>query len=228
MSSWLLSYPDGNTRRSPDRADAWEYAVVDSDSRETPSHDGTDYDACFALALTDENKQFLLDSAHTRIDLVLRERTIGFFDAPPPGILHERFGAFVTLRLYGSLRGCIGKLLSSDPLYITVADMAEAAAFHDSRFSPLTMGEFPAIEIEISVMSPITRCDDPSQVNIGRHGLIMRRGGQQGLLLPQVAVEWEWDRETFLAQACRKAGLPLDAWHDPDTEIYWFEALVFG
>ena len=184
-------------------------------------------EARFELSLTEEEKEFLLDTVRRRIDLVLREQEVGFLPEPPPGVLHEKLGAFVTLKLHGSLRGCIGKLVSSDPLYTTVSDMAEAAAFHDSRFPPLTMSEFAAIEIEISIMSPITRCDDPSKIVIGKHGLIMRRGPNQGLLLPQVAVEWEWDRETFLAQTCRKARLPLDAWHDPNTEIYWFEALVF-
>lgn len=180
----------------------------------------------FELALTDEEKQFLLHTVHHRIDLVLHERKIVFAPLPESVVLREKLGAFVTLKLYGSLRGCIGRLVSNDPLYVTVADMAEASAFHDSRFPPLTVGEFAEIEAEISIMGPITLCPDPSLIVIGRHGLIMRRGQRQGLLLPQVAVEWEWDRETFLSQTCRKAGLAPDAWRDAETEIYWFEALV--
>ena len=180
----------------------------------------------FTLTLTPEERQYLFDTVHNRIDLALRERPVGALPAPPPGALDAKLGAFVTLKRHGQLRGCIGRLASSDPLYITVGDMAEAAAFHDSRFPSLTLPEFPDIEVEISIMGPITRCPDPSQIVVGKHGLIMRKGQHQGLLLPQVPVEWEWDRETFLAQTCRKAGLPPDAWHDPDTEIYWFEAFI--
>ena len=180
----------------------------------------------FELALTPEEKMYLLDLARSRIDLVLHDQPVAFPPPPPPGMAQEKFGAFVTLKRQGQLRGCIGRLISEEPLFVTVGDMAEAAAFHDSRFPPLSIEEFPALELEISVMGPITRCTDPSQIVVGKHGLIMRKGNRQGLLLPQVAVEWEWDRETFLAQTCHKAGLPPDAWHDPDTEIYWFEALV--
>ncbi|MDL2209435.1 AmmeMemoRadiSam system protein A [Desulfovibrio sp. OttesenSCG-928-O18] len=181
----------------------------------------------FELSLSPEEKLYLLDLVRSRIDLVLRDQSVAFPSPPPHGMLEEKFGAFVTLKRNGQLRGCIGRLLSEDPLFITVGDMAEAAAFHDSRFTPLTLEEFPSLEVEISVMGPITRCMDPTQIVVGRHGLIMRKGDRQGLLLPQVPVEWEWDRDTFLEQTCRKAGLPPDAWHDPDTEIYWFEALVF-
>lgn len=184
-------------------------------------------DAHFELALTPEDKQYLHQVVRSRIDLILRDQPVGFLPPPSSKALQEKLGAFVTLKLHGSLRGCIGRIIGNDPLFVTVGDMAEAAAFHDSRFQALTLSEFAEIEVEISVMSPVTRCVDPSAITVGRHGLIMRRGRNQGLLLPQVPVEWEWDRETFLAQACRKAGLPPDAWHDPDTEIYWFEAMVF-
>ena len=183
-------------------------------------------DADFTLELSIEERQYLHDLVRSRIDLVLRDRKVGFPQPPPEGVLHEKLGAFVTLKLHGQLRGCIGRLVSDDTLFATVGDMAEASAFHDSRFPPLTLAEFPEVEEEISIMGPITRCPDPSKIEIGRHGLIMRRGARQGLLLPQVPVEWEWDRETFLAQTCDKAGLPRDAWHEPDTEIYWFEAFV--
>lgn len=181
----------------------------------------------FALSFSQEEKAYLLDIARSRIDLVLRDQPVAFPPPPPPGPAQEKLGAFVTLKRQGQLRGCVGRLISEDPLFVTVGDMAEAAAFHDSRFLPLTLEEFPTLELEISVMGPITRCPDPSRIVVGKHGLIMRKGSRQGLLLPQVPVEWEWDRETFLAQTCQKAGLPPDAWHDPDTEIYWFEALVF-
>ena len=183
-------------------------------------------DEVFELSLSEEERQYLLDAVRSRIDLVLREQKVGAMPPPPPGALHEKLGAFVTLKRNGQLRGCIGRIASNEPLYLTVGDMAEAAAFHDSRFPPVLLSEFGALDIEVSVIGPITRCEDPTLVEVGKHGLIMRREGRQGLLLPQVPVEWEWDRETFLDQTCRKAGLPADAWHDPDTEIYWFEAIV--
>lgn len=183
-------------------------------------------DDVFTLSLSDEERRYLQDTVRSRIDSALHDQPVGGMAPPPPGALHQKLGAFVTLKLHGQLRGCIGRLVGADALYVTVGDMAEAAAFHDSRFLPLTLPEFGDIEVEISVMGPITRCEDPSRIVVGRHGLIMRKGSQQGLLLPQVPVEWEWDRETFLAQTCRKAGLPPDAWHDPDTEIYWFEAFI--
>lgn len=182
--------------------------------------------AKFNPGLTTEDKKYLLDLVRSRIDLVLREKQVGFLTPPSEGALHETYGAFVTLNRNGKLRGCIGRLISEEPLYLTVGEMAEAAAFHDSRFPPVAMEDLADLEVEVSIMGPITKCEDPSQIVVGRHGLIMRRGDKQGLLLPQVPVEWEWDRETFLAQTCVKAGLSPDAWHDPDTEIFWFEAYV--
>jgi len=179
----------------------------------------------FTLTLSAEERQFLLESVKKRIDSVLRERKL-VETPPPPGILFEKYGAFVTLKRNGQLRGCIGRIASSHPLYLTVSEMAEAAAFHDTRFPPLLLSECNDLDVEISVIGPITHCDDPSLVEVGKHGLIVRRKERQGLLLPQVPVEWEWDSETFLDQTCRKAGLPAEAWHDPETEIYWFEALV--
>lgn len=180
----------------------------------------------FELSLSVEERQYLLDAVRARIDLVLREQKTDAAVPPPQGALHEKWGAFVTLKRNGRLRGCIGRIASNEPLHITVGEMAEAAAFHDSRFPPLLLSEFEDLEVEVSVIGPITLCPDPALVEVGRHGLIMRRDGRQGLLLPQVPVEWEWDRETFLDQACRKAGLPAEAWREPDTEIYWFEALI--
>ena len=152
--------------------------------------------------------------------------------APPPGVLHRSLGVFVTFKKDGHLRGCIGSMVGDGPLYRTVARMACAAAFEDPRFPPVTAAEVPALELDISVLGPITRCADPAAVRIGRHGLLVRQGFRSGVLLPQVPVEWGWDRETFLAQTCRKAGLPPDAWRnawrDGHTELYWFEAEVFG
>ncbi|MBG0790522.1 MAG: AmmeMemoRadiSam system protein A [Desulfovibrionaceae bacterium] len=182
----------------------------------------------FRFDLTDREKDYLKD-------LVVQSIAHGLDPSkgpsgppqPPSDTLRKRLGAFVTLKLGGSLRGCIGNVQGSGELYRTVWDMAQSAAFQDPRFPPLSEGEFSAVEYEISILSPIEPCPDPEWVEIGRHGLIMSRDGRSGLLLPQVPVEWGWDRETFLAQTCVKAGLPRNAWKDPNTTILWFEAVVF-
>ncbi|WP_272701060.1 AmmeMemoRadiSam system protein A [Desulfovibrio sp. Fe33] len=182
----------------------------------------------FRFELTDGEKQYLKNLVIQAISSGL-----GIGDGPhtppepPTEKLRGHLGAFVTLKLHGSLRGCIGNVYGAGELYRTVWDMALSAAFRDPRFPPLTEGEFHAMEYEISILGPIEPCPDPALVEVGRHGLIMRRGGRSGLLLPQVPVEWDWDRETFLSQTCAKAGLPRDAWQEADTEIYWFEAEVF-
>lgn len=147
--------------------------------------------------------------------------------ASVPPLLAEKRGAFVTLKKKGRLRGCIGHIVGTQPLYLTVAAMAQAAAFEDPRFLPLKPEEFPDLEFEISVMSPLEKLADPGQVEVGRHGLILRRGVRQGLLLPQVPVEYGWDRRQFLEATCEKAGMEPDCWKDPATEATVFSAEVF-
>lgn len=137
-------------------------------------------------------------------------------------------GAFVTLTSKGALRGCIGNIRGFRPLYQTVSEMAVAAATEDPRFPPMKQAELDDLHIEISVLSPFEKVEDPALVEVGRDGLYIKRGSYSGLLLPQVATEWKWDRNTFLSQTCSKAGLPTDAWKLPDTEIYSFTAEVFG
>lgn len=146
---------------------------------------------------------------------------------PDSELLKQQLGAFVTLKRQGQLRGCIGWLVDTEPLYLTVARMALSAAFKDPRFPALQKQEQDDLEVEISIMGPITLCADPELIQIGRHGLIMRRDNRQGLLLPQVPLEWGWDRQTFLSQTCVKAGLPPQSWREKETEILWFEAVVF-
>ncbi|WP_027175701.1 AmmeMemoRadiSam system protein A [Desulfovibrio aminophilus] len=182
----------------------------------------------FHFTLTDEEKIYLKDLVRLSIASRLTPGH-GPDDppAPPTDKLRERLGAFVTLSLDGRLRGCIGHIQGAGPLFRTVWDMAQAAAFQDPRFPPLTAGEFARLEVEISILSPLTPCPDPELVEVGRHGLLMRRGYQSGLLLPQVPVEWGWDRLKFLGQTCLKAGLPADAWKAEGTDIFWFEAEVF-
>ena len=151
-------------------------------------------------------------------------------DDPVPDlpILHAPGAAFVTLRKAGTLRGCIGHLAAEQPLWISVREMAAAAATRDDRFPPITPGELPGLDIEISVLSPRRRIAGPEQVVIGRDGLFVRLGTSSGILLPQVATEHGWGDEEFLSQTCRKAGLDPDAWTDPATSIESFTAEVFG
>ncbi|HLX85788.1 MAG TPA: AmmeMemoRadiSam system protein A [Terriglobales bacterium] len=148
-----------------------------------------------------------------------------FSEAPPPGLSEPR-GIFTTLYLGGQLRGCVGYAMPVAPLYRAVAETACAAAFDDSRFVPVTKEEAPSLQIALSVLSRLFAIR-PECVEVGRHGLVISRGARRGLLLPQVPVENGWDRDTFLQQTCRKAGLPLDAWQTGAT-IEAFTAEVFA
>lgn len=136
-------------------------------------------------------------------------------------------GAFVSLHIGGRLRGCIGMIESPGPLAETVARCAAAAALEDPRFDPVTPSEVPELEIEVSVLSPL-RAARADEVEPGTHGLRIRRGYASGLLLPQVATRYHWSRERFLEETCHKAGLPPDAWRQPDTRIEVFTAEVFA
>ena len=141
--------------------------------------------------------------------------------------LGEMRGAFVTLQSHGTLRGCIGDIHGREPLAVTVQNMAAAAALRDPRFPPVTESEVESLEIDISVLSPMRKADAPAEVEVGRHGVWIRKGFQQGVLLPQVPVEHGWGRDEFLDHACLKAGLAPEAWQEPDTEIWIFSADVF-
>jgi AmmeMemoRadiSam system protein A len=145
----------------------------------------------------------------------------------PAPVLSQPGGAFVTLHKAGDLRGCIGHIEPSEPLGKVVPRCAVAAGSSDPRFPPITSSELDAIDIEISLLGPLETITGPQDVVIGRDGLVVERGWQRGLLLPQVAVEWGWDAEKFLAHTCRKAGLPEDAWQKGAT-VWRFEAEVFS
>ncbi len=151
-------------------------------------------------------------------------------DLPEPcsPALRENLGVFVTLTLGGRLRGCIGCLIGREPLYLATARMARAAAFEDARFPPLRAGEWPHVVLDISVLGPLSRCPDPSRIEIGRHGLLLIRHGRSGVFLPQVPVEQGWDLPTYLERLCDKAGLPAGSWAAEDAELYWYEAFVFS
>ncbi|RTZ91734.1 MAG: AMMECR1 domain-containing protein, partial [Deltaproteobacteria bacterium] len=139
----------------------------------------------------------------------------------------EYRGAFVTLTKNGNLRGCIGLIQPVKPLAESVQEMAIAAAFQDPRFPPLTKGEWPEIDIEISALTPFRKIEDLSEIQVGTHGIYIQKGPYSGLLLPQVATEYGWDREEFLQQTCIKAGLHPMAYKDPDAKIYIFSADIF-
>jgi len=178
------------------------------------------------FSLTEEERKSLLLSAREAIESSLEHRDAKWPDIPSTLIIPR--GAFVTLTSGAHLRGCIGRLTPSGPLMDTVRSMAKAAAFEDPRFSPINCEEWSLISIEISVLGPMERLASVEEIVIGQHGLYIVQGFRAGVLLPQVAKEWGWDRDEFLVQVCRKAGLHSEAWHDPSAELYRFEAAVFG
>jgi AmmeMemoRadiSam system protein A len=149
--------------------------------------------------------------------------------APSPAAFPPASGVFVTVKNGGELRGCLGTLESRDSLAGDVARCAADAASRDPRFAPVSAAELPRIAIEVSALGPLEPIDrfTPGAVVVGRHGLVVEQGPRRGLLLPQVATEWGWTAEEFLAQTCTKAGLPRDAWRH-GARIYRFEADVFG
>jgi AmmeMemoRadiSam system protein A len=145
--------------------------------------------------------------------------------------LQGRQGCFVTLRRGGQLRGCLGCFTSEEPLWETVREHAVAAATQDPRFrmDPVTPDEVPRLQIEISVLSPLERIENPLDLELGRHGILIRRGLRRGCFLPQVAAETGWSKEEFLSHCCvGKAGLEPEAWRSPDTKVMVFTAEVFG
>jgi len=179
-----------------------------------------------SLGLTEEEKKTLRQIAYSTIE----GRVKG--DKPPrvdvlTEALKGKRGAFVSLHKHGQLRGCIGSIQPTKPLHQTVEEMAAAAAFNDPRFESLTAKELKDVELEISVLTPLERVKDVKEIEVGKHGLYIKKGFFSGLLLPQVAIDYNWDRITFLEETCRKAGLPRNAWKEKDAEIYLFSADIF-
>ena len=179
--------------------------------------------------LSEAEKKFLLEIARRTIETYAREGKPPELPSPDEVSenLRSRRGAFVTLHKRGMLRGCIGVFEGRAPLYQTVSNMAIASGWEDPRFPALDASELEEIEIEISVLSPL-RPARPEEIEVGKHGIYITKGFYRGVLLPQVAVEYNWDRDTFLAQTCIKAGLNPDAWKDPDTKIEIFSAEIFS
>ena len=196
--------------------------------------------------LNEEQKKKLLNIARQTIETYVKERRVIEFKETDPELL-KSYGAFVTLRKCTlnrarsgsgpiskiqddaeSLRGCIGHIVSKEPLYKVVRDMAIASSTEDPRFPPVTKEELKDIKIEISVLSKPKLIKSINEFELGKHGVIIQKGFNQGVFLPQVATETGWKKEEFLSNLCaHKAGLPPDAWQDKDTKIYVFEAKVF-
>lgn len=180
------------------------------------------------FSLSEREKNALITLARTSVEHAIHHRKA--YDAPMPqeAALNREAGAFVTLKEGGTLRGCIGYTSASKPLYQTVRDTATLAAFSDPRFEPVSAEEVSKLEYEISVLSPLRRVQDVRQIQVGQHGLLIKNGRREGLLLPQVPTEHHWDRVRFLEQTCAKAGMPEQCWKEEDTDIFSFTADVFG
>ena len=186
------------------------------------------------MLLTEEEGEEGLKLARQAIEKYLSEnRRLKAEEAHVPARFEEDRGVFVTLNKHGDLRGCIGYPYPVFKLKDAIIDAAISAAVSDPRFPPVTKEEFEDIVIELTILTTpqVLKAakpkDLPKQIEIGRHGLIVKKGMYQGLLLPQVATEYEWSAEEFLCQTCWKAGLPQDAWLDKDTEVSTFEGQIF-
>jgi len=176
--------------------------------------------------LTAEEKRELFRIARAAVEAAVSKKPRPEL-SPLTDVLAQRRGVFVTLKIHGQLRGCIGYIEAVKPLYLAVAEMAREAAVGDPRFPPVSERELSSLEYEISVLTPKREISDPSEFIVGRHGIIVERDGRGGVFLPQVAPEQGWDREQTLTYLClHKAGLPGDAWKDKRTKLYVFEAEV--
>ena len=178
--------------------------------------------------LSEKERAHLLDIARKAVEYAVTDGEV--YPCSDNGFkaLSTDRGAFVTLNEGGNLRGCIGYTSPVKPLFETVRDAAISAAMNDPRFPSVSQEELPSISYEISVLSPFRKVTDTDQIEIGKHGLMVKNGRNEGLLLPQVATDYQWDRRTFLENTCRKAGLPTDAWKQENTDIFMFTALVFA
>ncbi|MDA8161970.1 MAG: AmmeMemoRadiSam system protein A [Desulfobacteraceae bacterium] len=177
--------------------------------------------------LNRREQKILLDLARKAIETQLSGMPITFTSISDKALTRQ-LGVFVTLHKHGQLRGCIGTFVSNKPLYEQVCDMAISSAFNDPRFRPLAKAELKDITLEISVLSPLRRITDINEIEVGVHGIYIIKGPHGGVLLPQVATEYGWDRLTFLDQTCVKAGLYPGCWKDHAAEIYIFSADIFN
>jgi AmmeMemoRadiSam system protein A len=176
------------------------------------------------VQLTDDSLAALHTAAADAIVEAVTGRTTGAvrFDAPVPSAQ----GIFVTVRVHGALRGCIGFVELRDSLPVQLREAARRAATADHRFMPVNASELPALTFDITLLGPLERLESPLDFTIGTHGLVIEASGRRGLLLPQVPLEYGWDREQFLEALCQKALLPAASWNRPDTALFRFEGHV--
>ena len=180
------------------------------------------------LELDKRQKKLLLGIARETIENTVTGAPPFEYNIEDP-VLNTECGAFVTIHHLGNLRGCIGNITASTPLWVTVMNMAVEASIRDPRFPPVTTSELDDIDIEISALSPMRKIDDYNEIKIPGQGVMVRMGFRSGVYLPQVATETGWDREEFMNSLCaHKAGIPMDAWKTGECEIYVFDAEVFG
>jgi AmmeMemoRadiSam system protein A len=178
------------------------------------------------MSMDAASRALLLGIARSAIEVAVRETPATPFDDTP--ILREERGVFVTLRRGGRLRGCIGRVDPDGPLSSLLPLMAVAAATQDPRFPALTADELDELHIEISLLTVPMPVSGPAEVEIGRHGLLVFARGRRGVLLPQVATEYQWTADEFLAQTCMKASLPGDAWQEPGARVHSFETEIIA
>jgi AmmeMemoRadiSam system protein A len=190
---------------------------ADSSQKNTPKN---------TMSLTDEDKILLRQIARRAVEDSVNGKKVDTPE-PIPASLKRKCCAFVTLRKKEKLRGCIGCLSANESLANTVHKMAISAALKDPRFPPVKIDELPDLEYEISVLGPLDKISNIKDIHVGTHGIYIKNGKRHGVLLPQVATEYQWDCITFLEQTCIKARLPKDAWKDPDTNIHIFSAVMF-
>ncbi len=179
------------------------------------------------IRLDQSQKDLLIKVVRYTIEAHLEDRDYDASTLMTDPVFDGKFGLFVTLTIQSELRGCIGYIEGVKELRQAIQEMAIQAAFHDPRFYPLTPQEYQQIEVEISILYPLEEIKDVLTVEVGRHGLVMERDYHKGLLLPQVAIDHKWDRERFLNETCRKAGMEAYCWEN-GAKVYGFEAEVFG
>lgn len=178
--------------------------------------------------LNQKEKDILIQIARKNLESFFQKKKVSYGEGFSKN-LQEHKGAFVTLRKFNRLRGCMGNIISDIPLYQNVGYLVLEAAFSDPRFPPLKKAELPKTKIEISVLSRPQKVESWQEIKLGKHGVIVRQEEKSGVFLPQVAIETNWNLETFLSVLCQeKAGLPSDAWQDKKTDIYIFETEVFA
>jgi AmmeMemoRadiSam system protein A len=183
------------------------------------------------MELSNAEKKTLLSIARESLQTYVREHALPEDIETKhtiSGKLKEKTGVFVTLKIKGNLRGCIGSITGTAPLFLGVRDNAIKAGLNDPRFPPVKAAELQQIDMEVSVMTPLQKISDYKKIRLGTDGVIIKKGSRQAVFLPQVAAETGWNLDEFLSQLCRKAWLPADAYKNPGMEFYIFQAQVFS